>query len=162
MPQRVKKLVLIDSAGYVFQPISVPIGFTVARTPGLRVLMEYVLPRGVVDASVRNVYGDPGRVTPELIDRYYELTLRAGNLKALAIRMDQRLSSDESVIKTLKLPTLIMWGAKDRLIPLQNAKRFESDIVGSQLVVFENLGHVPQEEEAQSTAEAFKAFLKLP
>ena len=76
--------------------------------------------------------------------------------------MDQRLSSDESVIKTLKLPTLIMWGAKDRLIPLQNAKRFESDIVGSQLVVFENLGHVPQEEEAQSTAEAFKAFLKLP
>jgi pimeloyl-ACP methyl ester carboxylesterase len=162
MPQRVKKLVLIDSAGYAFQPISVPIGFAAARTPGLRVLMEYVLPRGVVDGSVRNVYGDPGRVTPELVDRYYELTLRAGNRKALAIRMDQPLSSEESMIKALKLPTLIMWGAKDRLIPLENAKRFESDIVGSQLVVFENLGHVPQEENAQNTAAAFKDFLKLP
>ena len=162
MPQRVKKLVLIDSAGYAFQPASVPIGFTVARIPGLRVLMEYFLPRGVVASSVRNVYGDPSRATSELIDRYYELTLRAGNRKALAIRMDQRLSGDESTIKNLKLPTLLLWGAKDRLIPLENAKRFESDIVGSQLVVFEDLGHVPQEENAQRTVEAFMEFLKLP
>jgi pimeloyl-ACP methyl ester carboxylesterase len=162
MPQRVKKLVLIDSAGYAFQPASVPIGFTVARIPGLRVLMEYFLPRGVVASSVRNVYGDPRRATSELIDRYYELTLRAGNRKALAIRMDQRLSGDESTIKNLKLPTLLLWGAKDRLIPLENAKRFESDIVGSQLVVFEDLGHVPQEENAQRTVEAFMEFLKLP
>ena len=162
MPQRVKKLVLIDSAGYAFQPASVPIGFAVARIPGLRVLMEYFLPRGVVASSVRNVYGDPSRATSELIDRYYELTLRAGNRKALAIRMDQRLSGDESTIKNLKLPTLLLWGAKDRLIPLENAKRFESDIVGSQLVVFEDLGHVPQEENAQRTVEAFMEFLKLP
>jgi pimeloyl-ACP methyl ester carboxylesterase len=124
--------------------------------------MEYFLPRGVVASSVRNVYGDPSRATSELIDRYYELTLRAGNRKALAIRMDQRLSGDESTIKNLKLPTLLLWGAKDRLIPLENAKRFESDIVGSQLVVFEDLGHVPQEENAQRTVEAFMEFLKLP
>jgi pimeloyl-ACP methyl ester carboxylesterase len=161
MPQRVKKLVLVDSAGYPIHSTSVPIGFMVARIPGLRLLMEYVLPRGVVDGSVRNVYGDPSRVTPELVDRYYELALRSGNRQALAIRMDQPLNGDEGSIKALKLPTLVMWGTKDRLIPLDNARRFESDIAGSRLVVFEDLGHVPHEEDAQNTVRAFKAFLKL-
>ncbi len=161
-PQRVSKLVLVDAAGYPFQPTSVPIGFQIARMPGLRVLMERVLPRGVVDNSVRNVYGDPAKVTPELVDRYYDLTLRAGNRKALAYRMDQRLSGDEAGIKNLKMPTLILWGAKDRLIPLDSAKRFAADIAGSKLVVFDGLGHVPHEEDAPATVAAFKAFLALP
>ncbi len=161
-PQRVGKLVLIDAAGYPFQPTSVPIGFMIARMPGARVLMEQVLPRGVVDSSVRNVYGDPAKVTPELVDRYYELTLRAGNRKALAYRMDQRLSGDEAGIKNLKVPTLILWGAKDKLIPLDSAQRFAADIAGSKLVVFDALGHVPHEEDAQKTVDIFKAFLAEP
>ena len=161
-PQRVSKLVLVDAAGYPFESASVPIGFKIARMPGLRVLMEHVLPRGIIDSSVRNVYGDPSKVTPELIDRYYDLTLRTGNRHALGYRMDQRLSGDEAGIKNLKMPTLILWGAKDKLIPLDNARRFAADIQGSKLVVFDELGHVPHEEDAQKTVEALKAFLVAP
>jgi len=161
MPQRVRQLVLVDAAGYPLQSTSVPIGFRIARTPGLRVLMEHVLPRGVVDSSVRNVYGDPTRVTRELVDRYYELTLRAGNRQALAYRMDQRLSGEEDSIKQLKLPTLILWGGKDRLIPIDNGRRFAADIQGSRLVVFDALGHVPQEEDPEKTVQAFKAFVAM-
>ena len=160
-PQRVSRLVLVDSAGYPLQSTSVPIGFRIARTPGLRVLAERTLPRGVVDSSVRNVFGDPSKVTSELVDRYYDLTLRSGNRKALAYRMEQRVSGDEAQIKRLKLPTLILWGAKDYLIPLKNAHRFAADIQDSRLVVFENLGHVPQEEGAQETVKALKTFLDL-
>jgi len=161
-PERVRQLVLVDAAGYDFLPTSVPISFRLARTPGLRSLMEYVLPRGAVDSSVRNVYGNPSKVTRELVDRYYELTLRAGNRQALAYRMDQRLSGDEARIRELKVPTLILWGGKDRLIPPDNAKRFAADIAGSKLVVFEALGHVPQEEDPQQTVAAFKAFAAHP
>ncbi len=162
IPRRVSKLVLIDAAGYSFKPKSVPLGFWLARTPGLREVMGQVLPRGVVRSSLRNVYGDPSRVTPELVDRYYDMALRAGNRQALGKRFEQPLSSDEATIKTLKLPTLILWGAKDRLIPPQNAQRFEADIAGSRLVVFADLGHVPHEEDAQRTVDAFKVFLALP
>jgi pimeloyl-ACP methyl ester carboxylesterase len=123
--------------------------------------MEFVLPRGVVQESLRNVYGDPSKVTPELVDRFYELTLRQGNRAALGSRMEQKLSGDESQIKTLKVPTLIVWGAKDRLIPLENGMRFAADIRNSKLVVFDNLGHVPQEEDAQATVTAVKQFLGL-
>jgi pimeloyl-ACP methyl ester carboxylesterase len=162
MPQRVSKLVLIDAAGYSFKPKSVSIGFWVARTPGLREVMGQVLPRGVIQSSLRNVYGDPSRVTPELVDRYYDMALRTGNRQALGKRFEQALSSDEAKIKTLKVPTLILWGAKDRLIPPENAQRFETDIAGSRLVVFADLGHVPHEEDAQRTVDAFKVFLALP
>lgn len=160
-PERVVRLVLVDAAGYPLQPQSVPIGFRVARTPGLRKVMEFVLPRGVVESSLRNVYGDPGKVTPELVDRFYELTLRQGNRAALGSRMEQKLSGDELQIKALKVPTLIVWGAKDRLIPLENGTRFAADIPNSQLVVFDNLGHVPQEEDAPATVKAVKQFLGL-
>jgi pimeloyl-ACP methyl ester carboxylesterase len=113
----------------------------------------------VVEASVRNVYGQPERVTPALVDRYFELTLRAGNRKALGQRMDQRLWGDEDKIKTIRQPTLILWGAQDKLIPLENASKFEADIPGSKLVVFEALGHVPHEEDAATTAKVVREFL---
>ncbi len=161
-PQRVKKLVLIDSAGYPLHSTAVPLGFTIARTPGLRVLMEYVLPRGIVQSSVRNVYGDPSKVTADLVDRYYELTLRAGNRQALAYRMDQIHSGDEAALKGLKVPALVMWGGKDRLIPPDTAQRFIADIAGAQVVIFEDLGHVPHEEDGPRTVDAFKLFLSTP
>jgi pimeloyl-ACP methyl ester carboxylesterase len=85
-PDRIKGLVLVDAAGYPLQSESVPIGFRLANVPVLNRVMESVLPRGIVESSLRNTYGDPSRVTPELVDRYYELTLREGNRRALAQR----------------------------------------------------------------------------
>lgn len=161
LPQRVDKLVLVDSAGYAFTPESIPMGFRIARVPGLRGLVELVLPRGVVQDSLRNVYGDPSKVSAELVDRYYELTLRAGNRRALANRFQQMLASDSARIKALKQPTLILWGGKDRLIPPENGREFARDIAGSRLVVFDDLGHVPQEEDAERTVAEFRRFLGL-
>lgn len=159
LPKRVDKLVLVDSAGYAFTPESIPLGFRIARVPGLRGLVEVILPRGVVLDSVRNVYGDPGKVTPELVDRYYDLALRAGNRRALAKRFQQTMVSNSEHIRALKLPTLILWGGKDRLIPPDNGREFARDIAGARLVVFDDLGHVPQEEDPERTVVEFKRFL---
>jgi pimeloyl-ACP methyl ester carboxylesterase len=161
LPDRVSRLILVDAAGYPQQSISVPIAFRLAKIPVLRDAFAYVLPRGMVQSSVRNVYGDPSRVTPELVDRYFELTLRTGNRVATGKRFEQVTQGDPAQIKALKLPVLILWGAKDRLIPLENAKRFEADIVGSRLVVFDALGHVPQEEDAGATVQEVRKFLSI-
>lgn len=159
-PDRVARLVLVDAAGYPFKPESVPAAFRMARIPVLEPLMTYTLPRGVVESSVRNVYGDPDRVTPELVDRYYELALRAGNRGALVQRFRQTPGGEfAEQIPQLKVPTLILWGGRDRLIPLENGQRFASEIAGSKLVVFDALGHVPHEEDPAATVEAVKGFL---
>jgi len=163
MPHRVDRLVLVDASGYppesLTTPQSIPLGFRIARTPGLRVLMEYTLPRGIVERSVRNVYGDPSKVSPELVDLYVDMTLRAGNRKALARRMDQGYTADVSRLKDIKAPTLVMWGGKDRLVPIELAHRFVRDIPGAKLVVFDDLGHIPQEEDPARTVAEVRRFL---
>ncbi len=161
-PERVNRLVLIDSAGYPFTPSSVPLGFRIARMPVASRLMEHVLPRSVIAASVKNVYGDPSRVTEELIDRYVELTLREGNRAALPKRFALALQTDVARIATIRQPTLILWGGLDRLIPLDSAQRFARDIAGAKLVVFDKLGHVPQEEDPATTVAEMQRFLALP
>jgi pimeloyl-ACP methyl ester carboxylesterase len=159
-PQRVERLVLVDAAGYAFTATSMPLGFRIARMPVLGWLMQRTLPRAVIGSSVRNVYGDPSRVTEALVDRYYELTLREGNRAALGRRFAQtRPGADAGRIKTLKLPTLILWGARDRLIPPEHAHFFERDIAASQVVTYENLGHVPHEEDPAATIADVRKFL---
>ena len=161
-PERVDRLVLVDAGGYPYKSQSVPIGFKIARTPVLNSLMKDVLPRSMVEASVRNVYGNPSHVTPELVDRYFELTTRAGNRKALAERFRQTQPGPLAErIPELRIPTLILWGGRDRLIPPELGDRFHKEITGSKLVRFEDLGHVPQEEDPVRTVTALKEFLAL-
>jgi len=161
-PERVDRLILVDATGYAFVPEHIPVGFQVARIPVFNRVSEFLTPRTVVEESVKDVYGDPSRVTGALVDRYFEMMTREGNRRALNLRLRQ-IDSDLAPerIRTLKLPTLILWGAKDRLVPPANAEHFHQDIAGSQLVVLPGLGHVPQEEDAQASMVPVRTFLGL-
>ena len=159
-PRRVSALVLLDAYGYEVSPLSVPMAFRLVATPAMDWFTDRILPRPLVAYSVRNVYGDVERVTPELVDRYFELALRVGNRKALRAcfaQMDEGAQAGQ--IKRVTAPTLILWGARDQLVPPQHATRFQADIAGSELVVFPDLGHVPQEEDPQRTLMPALAFL---
>ena len=159
-PARVSRLILVDAAGYPRQSSSVPIGFRLAQVPALAPLMARLLPRRMIESSVQNVYGDPTRVTDELVERYYQLTLRAGNRQALVQRFQQAPAGDsQALIRQVRQPTLILWGGRDGLIAPANAERFKADIAGSRLVMFEQLGHVPQEEDPALTLPVVQGFL---
>jgi len=160
-PERVTRLILVDAAGPDFKSDSVPVGFLVARVPVLNRIFDWVLPRPMVVASVRNVYGDPSRVSDALVDRYYQLALREGNRRALVQRLQQnQRGQDAERIRELKLPTLILWGGRDRLVPPSVGQKFKQDIAGSELVVFDDLGHVPHEEDPARTVAPVRAFLR--
>ena len=159
-PEYVKTLILIDSVGYPAMPKDVPLGFKLAKYSALTPILSHVLPRDVVKKSVLSVYADDSKVNDALIDRYYDLTLRQGNRKALNRRLQETDSSDnQDDIKRLTVPTLILWGAQDDLIPVENAALFHRDIANSQLKIFDNLGHVPHEEDPIATVAVVKQFL---
>lgn len=159
-PDRVAALVLVDAAGYPFVPTSIPIGFQLARSEWTAPIVRHLLPRALVAASIRNTYGQPERVNDALIERYFELTLRAGNREALIQRFRQNVHGEGAErIASIRAPTLILWGGRDRLIPPENATQFQRDIRGSTLVEFPELGHVPQEEDPAQTVKAVEAFL---
>lgn len=161
-PQRVEKLILVDASGPAFKPEEIPPGFLLARVPVLNRLGEYLLPRPMVRATVESVYANRSLVTDALVDRYFEITLREGNRRALGERL-RVLEEDlkPELIEQIKQPTLILWGEKDRLIPPSTAQIFQQKIAGSQVVILPGLGHVPQEENPQASLAPVKAFLGL-
>ncbi|MEJ2585481.1 MAG: alpha/beta hydrolase [Robiginitalea sp.] len=157
----VEKLILIDAAGYPKNSTSVPIAFRIARTPVLNRILTFLTPRFVVKSSVLNVYADKSKVTDELVDRYFELSLRAGNRQGLIDRMQMPLDTSlVRKIKTIEQPTLILWGDQDGLIPLESAYRFHRDLPNDTLVILKNSGHVPMEENPEESLEAVMDFMK--
>lgn len=161
-PGRVGHLVLIDAGGYAFTVRWVRLGFHAARMLFVRGFARNVLPRGFVEFSLRYVYGDPSRVSEALVDRYYELMLRDGNRKALARRFEQlQPGADAALIATLKVPTLILWGGRDRLFPPEDGLAFARDIAGSQRVLLDGLGHAPHEEDPARSVAELRRFLGM-
>ncbi|MCB2167002.1 MAG: alpha/beta hydrolase [Deltaproteobacteria bacterium] len=159
-PALVAKLILVDASGYRLQAAVMPIGFRIAMTPVLNRLAANTLPRFLIASSLKNVYGDPGKVTENLIDRYVAITVREGNRHALVERFKQAPPGEMADrIPEVNVPTLILWGGRDRLILPAMAERFHHDIAGSHLKIFEDLGHVPQEEAPARTVAVVKQFL---
>ena len=159
-PDYVENLILIDAVGYPAASTKVPIGFKLARYSALKPVLTRILPRDVVRKSIVSVYADESKVTEELVTRYYELTLRQGNRHSLSKRLREFDNiEDQDQIAKLKVPTLIIWGAKDELIPVENAALFHKNIKGSQLAIFDTLGHVPHEEDPIATVTAAQKFL---
>lgn len=159
-PKRVARLILVDSTGYPFESSSVPMAFTLGRIEALSPVLENTLPRFMVKSSLEDTYGDKSKVTPALVDRYHELTLREGNRRAFGLRMRVDLAAMPERIANITQPTLLLWGGQDRLIPPAHAKRFAKDIASSKLVMFDALGHLPHEEDPAQTVAVVQTFLK--
>ena len=164
-PEKIEKLILVDAGGYPLKSNSVPLGFKLAKIPLLSNLLEYITPKAMIESSIKNVYFDPSKVSKELIDRYFELTLRAGNRKAFKERMvspknTTNLNNTSELIKTIKVPVLVLWGDSDQLIPVESAYKFHSDLPNDTLVILKNLGHVPMEEDPKASLIAVKEFIK--
>ncbi len=160
-PEMVDKLILIDAAGYPQKSTSVPVGFVLARTPIFNKLLTYITPRFLVKSSVENVYADKSKVSKALVDRYFDLTLRAGNRQALVDRMKSGFDTLRiPQIKNIQTPTLVLWGEQDRLIPVASAYRFHRDLPNDTLVILNHSGHVPMEESPNESAMAVLNFIK--
>lgn len=159
-PDRVRKLVLIDSDGYQPSVLSMPIAFQIASMRGLRWVSERILPKAMVAASVRNVFGDPDKATQDKIDRYFELNLRVGNRRALFQRMDQaQFGNNATLIRRVTQPTLVIWGERDEMISPEHGTLFCQDIQRCRLVTYPTLGHLPQEEDPEGTLPDLVSFL---
>ncbi|HTE52614.1 MAG TPA: alpha/beta fold hydrolase [Kofleriaceae bacterium] len=157
-PERVRKLILIDAAG--LSGATPPPIIQLARMPILNRALRHLTPRFLVRRNLEEVYGDASKVTDDLVDRYQAMQRRAGNREALLDRLNGPLDPDlDDRIAELHVPVLIQWGSEDRWIPISAAHRFEREIAGAELHVYDGAGHVPMEELPQATARDADAFL---
>ncbi len=158
-PNRLRKLVLMDAAGHLDQE-SIPLPFKMARTPFVNRVVKMVVRRNVLEQFVKQVYSNDGKVTPALIDRYFELFSREGNPEAFLLMVNKTKYKDNTQkLAAINVPTLILWGEDDNWIPLDNAHRFLEKIPKSRLVIYENVGHLPMEEEPEDTSIELRRFI---
>ena len=74
------------------------------------------------------------------------------------LRQAQALD-DFSSIARISVPTLILWGDLDRIVPPADAEKFAADVKGSRVVMLKGVGHLPQEEAPALTAQHVEEFL---
>ena len=156
-PERVSKLILISPDGYASP------GFEYdkpAKVPAVARLLPYTLPTWMLRMNLTPAYGDKSRLTDDVIARYRDLMLAPGVRTALLDRTAQvLLQHPEPMLRRIEAPTLLVWGEKDRLIPISNARDYLNVVPHCRLVSFPNLGHVPQEEDPVQSLPPVEAFL---
>lgn len=155
-PQKVTGLVLIDADGLpedAFEEIDGPVGFSIAHTPGVRWIATKVTPRFLVKQGLDNVSEKPGVVTEKAVDLYWDLLRHPGNRVAMIKRFKAAEERPMNhAFERITTPTLLLWGEKDRLIPLANGEAMAERIDGAKLIVYEGVGHLPQEEIPERSA----------
>lgn len=157
-PDEVKKLILIDAAGYPMQQ-GKPFVIRIASIPVLKTLLLYITPKSLVEKSLKEVYADDSKVTAQLVEQYYDMACREGNRAAFIYRAGVVYKDDYVRVKQIQTPTLILWGAQDAWIPLENAYKFQKDLPNNSLIVYPNLGHIPQEESPSETVKDALKFI---
>lgn len=155
----IKKLILVDAIGY---PIKTPGPLKFFTTPILDHVTARITPRWIFDQSISSVFSKEYKVDEKIRDRYYEMHLRKGNrdsAKKILKYLGGVMCDYPVHIKQIKIPTLIMWGAKDRWVPLKAAKMFRKDIPHAKVIVYEGVGHIPMIEVPQRSALDAHQFL---
>jgi len=163
-PARVERLVLVAPTGAPPDPaVARPLPWTIAHTPVLNRAIEWVLPRELVRASLAEAWGDAAGPPRELVDRHHGLLLREGNRRALMQRLAQwQPGAQPDLVAQVSQPVLLVWGGRDRLVPVAAAQWFDTQIADSRVVVFDELGHLPHEEDPARTLVPVAAFLGVP
>jgi pimeloyl-ACP methyl ester carboxylesterase len=161
-PEKVKGLVLVDAAGVPsMKKTKGAIGFKLAQIPGINQLLTRITPKFLVKKSLEDAYGNPEKVTDSLTTQYFDMLTREGNRRALVDRMQMGWQHNNSdYLQAIKAPTLIVWGRKDNLIPVENAATFDQKIPNSELFIWDHLGHVPMEEDPIAFSELLRNWRK--
>ena len=159
-PCRLASLILIDSGG---DDKDLPSHLTLLRTPLVGWLGLHLLPtRASIKRVLRDSYYCPKKITDDQIDAYTKPITSPGGRYALLQTARQAVPKDIKEImklyKTIKVPTLIIWGLDDRIIPLRTGQMLHGEIGGSTLELVVDCGHVPQEEQPDETMRYIRQF----
>jgi pimeloyl-ACP methyl ester carboxylesterase len=161
-PERVHALILVDPA--VFAGGGAPDWSKfLLKTPQMRRIGPWLV-RSISNwggSAIDLAWHNPSLITPEIIEGY-KLPLRAENWdRALwEFTLASRELDLETRLDEVRVPTLVITGDDDRIVPTEDSIRLAGEIPGAELVVIPNCGHLPQEECPESFLEAVRDFIQ--
>src|SRR3954454_3218946 len=151
-PQRVERLVLVDSGGLGRE---VNLLLRAATLPGSEIVLPLMVHRYIRGAvgGIGRVFGalgfKPGSDLQGIVEGFGSLTTGEAQraflhtARSIIDRSGQRVSARHRLYLAADMPTLIVWGDRDPMIPVSHAYDTHAAIPGSRLEVFAGAGHFP-------------------
>jgi pimeloyl-ACP methyl ester carboxylesterase len=137
---------------------------TAAQNPVAVGRLVLIAPAGIFAKRARRSYllpalragsGSMGRLVLASRD-----VLRFGPIRLLRVASDLLRADIAPVLSSVRAPTLVIWGAEDRLLPPSLGAVFCAEIPDCRLVVLERCAHVPMLEAPDELNAALRSFLQ--
>lgn len=162
-PDRVQELILVDPA--IYTNSSPPWYLPLMTTPQGRHVGPLIA-RQIKDWGIdfaKSAWHDPTKITPEIMAGYTK-PLQAENWDRGLWEYTAASKPNDvpNQLKKIGVPTLVITGDDDRIVPTKQSIQLARDLPNAQLVVIPNCGHVPQEECPIEFMHAVKSFLDKP
>ena len=140
-PNKVEKIVLVDAAGLTPKVVNYD-----------QIYQLNTSTRDEVRANLKLIFANQAYSNNEaLIDQFMTQRVLAGDgytINSLIDSIKRKEDFLDNHLGEIKKPTLVIWGKQDGLLPLSDGEKFNKGIAGSQIIVFDQCGHVPQVEKA--------------
>lgn len=168
-PERVERLVLVSAAGVARSYIRMPLRvLDHVAEPALTALGPLLVP---VESRIRRLTRRPGlrralfallSPHPERLELplFYETAMASGPKPGAPLAAAEIARYDfRDRLPEIACPTLVVWGARDWIVPPSGADEFARLIPDARKVVFEDCGHVPMLEQPARFNRLLEEFL---
>ena len=157
-PDRVSRLALYDAWVYEEQ---LPTFFHWARADGVGETLFALWYKERPDDKMAQAFYDPKLVTEKLVEEVEAALDRPGTVAAaLAAVRGQRYVDLQRKYRTIKKPTILLWGREDQVTTLRFGERLSKELPDAKLVVYPQCGHFPMIEAASSSTADLVTFLE--
>jgi len=166
-PEATERLVLVSSGGLgpevslILRAATMPgAGLFIGATTAVGATVGSKLARALAVVGVRPSadVAEIARGYAALVDRDRRTAFLA-TLRSVVGTGGQRVNAEDRLYLSEGMPVLIIWGARDPIIPVRHAETAHKAISGSRLEVFENVGHLPQLEVPGRFVTALERFI---
>jgi pimeloyl-ACP methyl ester carboxylesterase len=166
-PERCERLVLVSSGGLGRE---VHYALRAAALPGADWVLPFLASRGLLRIGhglgglLGRVRVRPGGDLQEVARGFASLGTAGSRqaflhtLRAVVDTGGQRVSANDRLSRAADLPTLIVWGARDQIIPRRHGAAAHAAMPGSRLIVFEGAGHFPHADDPRRFAAVLSEF----
>jgi len=162
-PDRLDGLVLVDASGWPSADQSGrPLVFSLLDNSVARYLLKDLDMSSLVKSGLEDSFFSAEFVTEKMVERYVSLSRAPGHregILSMSSQREDRVVASPELVSQITTPTLILQGKEDNLVPAEGADKFAAAIGGSEVIVYDDVGHLPQEEIADQSAADLRDFL---
>ena len=161
---RLRRMVIVAGAAYAQR---LPPFVTLAHYPRLtRGALRLIGPERSIRYVLRSIVHDATTVEPAQVSAYAKALQTDEGVRAMLDAARQIVPAGLSRLTAryaqLDVPTLLLWGRMDRVVPVSIGERLRRDLPRARLEVLDECGHIPHEERPTASLEILEAFVSRP